>query len=395
MTTLTGIPTEVLFEILCKLPCKALLRFRCVNKEFNAMITDPFFVSKHCQSSASKDQSGYIVQLDNKALPLRTDGKFKSCNSDENLNFQYDLNHILGGVPPYIVGSCHGLLCLRRPIYYDRISLPSDFCRATCIWNPSIRVIVKEVPDCFEPSDFPYSHCLTGFGYGSRTNDYKVVHIVHGLIDSRYVPMVRLVYSLAKKSWRYMDSELSYAASSKGRASNWQRTYFNGAFYWIASDWIDGYEEYIVVKFCFSDETFGKVRLTFNPVDNEEINMMRIGSLKDSLVVFVPRWLTHVSFVTEIWVLKDDGYFTKLLSFGREILYSRIVPLNFVPNSSVLLMKMVSSEQLRLYDLEEHIDEDLGTKGVSEVFTYSESLVEDIKGQKEKPKCVGNKAKLA
>ncbi|KAM3379596.1 F-box protein [Capsicum galapagoense] len=38
---------DIIMEILCRLPVRCLVQFKCVSKLWNAIISDPYFVNKH------------------------------------------------------------------------------------------------------------------------------------------------------------------------------------------------------------------------------------------------------------------------------------------------------------------------------------------------------------
>jgi hypothetical protein len=44
--TQTGLPEEMILEILIRLPVKSLMRFKIVSKPWRAMITDPSFIRR-------------------------------------------------------------------------------------------------------------------------------------------------------------------------------------------------------------------------------------------------------------------------------------------------------------------------------------------------------------
>jgi hypothetical protein len=46
------LPDELIVEIFTLLPVKPLIRFRCVNKFFKTLISDPYFVQMHLNKSS-------------------------------------------------------------------------------------------------------------------------------------------------------------------------------------------------------------------------------------------------------------------------------------------------------------------------------------------------------
>ena len=80
-----------------------------------------------------------------------------------------------------MVGSCNGLVCLAQRV---KLSTASD---AIYLWNPSIRKFKRLLDSCSNGQDFWYS---IGFGYQSKTNDYKDVKLWG-------TPVVAEVYTLS------------------------------------------------------------------------------------------------------------------------------------------------------------------------------------------------------
>ncbi|RXH90692.1 hypothetical protein DVH24_035456 [Malus domestica] len=55
------IPEEILFEILVRLPVKSLLRFRCVCKSWNTLISSPDFRNAHLEKNIMRDSYDYVL----------------------------------------------------------------------------------------------------------------------------------------------------------------------------------------------------------------------------------------------------------------------------------------------------------------------------------------------
>ncbi|OMP08794.1 hypothetical protein COLO4_06114 [Corchorus olitorius] len=95
-------------EILCRLPVKDLLRFRCVSKGFRDFIDSPDFVKLHFSHALKTNSHRFLV--------LPTD-KFKpySLDFDSLENSQIKPTDILTDLEVEfpILGSCHGLIALQ------------------------------------------------------------------------------------------------------------------------------------------------------------------------------------------------------------------------------------------------------------------------------------------
>ncbi|XP_063942989.1 F-box/kelch-repeat protein At3g23880-like [Daucus carota subsp. sativus] len=159
-------PEDALTEILSRLHVKALSRFKCVCKSWENLIKQPHFISRHLanwtNSSTNKDNVHLLISKRDD----ETNKRVISLSADDALDTFVDQNS-----PPFInetfghirlLGPCNGLVCLYG--YPDSIAL----------WNPAIREF-KKLPKSSIPR--PLGKFVlggdVGFGYDSKTNDYK------------------------------------------------------------------------------------------------------------------------------------------------------------------------------------------------------------------------------
>ncbi|KAJ0018200.1 hypothetical protein Pint_09541 [Pistacia integerrima] len=149
----SGIPLDLIYNILYKLPAKTLLRFRCLSKPFCSLIASPDFIKLHFSHYISS-RLNFIV----KDLSLYS----SELNSFDNIIQLNDLRE-----ETKVFGSCKSFLALSDP-HLD-ISL----------FNP-LNGILFELP--FPREDF-HGDCVSrvaflGFGYDHVNDHYKVVRIV-------------------------------------------------------------------------------------------------------------------------------------------------------------------------------------------------------------------------
>jgi len=197
-TPLPTLPFELITEILCRLPVKSLVKFKCVCKPWNSLISDCKFARKHFRMSTMNPNlilksRNYSPDFSHTVYPLRsiftnvtTDGKQIKFPL-HSLNFDY---HIGG-----IVGSCDGILCL---VSKDSENSSSQ----TVLWNPSIRKY-NTLPSL----ETPQNHAIEfGFGYDRFADSYKVVAVFRYKCDCfpDYKTQVK-VHTLGTNSWRLID----------------------------------------------------------------------------------------------------------------------------------------------------------------------------------------------
>ena len=173
------LPEEVVLQILCRLPVKSLIRFRCVSKIWNSLITTSAFIDSHLTQSLS------LPSNSNKLIVSRGDFRTKveyyefihDDNNDSDSSFHHFQNFEFPLSFSYfkLIVSVNGLFCLCEK---EQIIL----------WNPCIRKFIT-LPKT-------NSAVINGFGFDARTNDYKVVSIA-----PKPRPLVE-VYSLKEGAWR-------------------------------------------------------------------------------------------------------------------------------------------------------------------------------------------------
>jgi len=141
-------------------PRENLIQFRCVNKCFNTLISDPYVVQMHLQKSSRNPHLALMWQ-DN---PNRRDCRFITFPTSSLI--QSDPNHTILHENPYhrfdenyqrwwVVGSCNGLLCLidiHCSGSYDSLFL----------WNLATRTYSRRISISL-PSNFKFA-----FGYDIR-----------------------------------------------------------------------------------------------------------------------------------------------------------------------------------------------------------------------------------
>ncbi|KAK9007051.1 hypothetical protein V6N11_019379 [Hibiscus sabdariffa] len=187
-------PVEVIVEILKRLPVKSLVRCRSVCKSWNTLISHPSFISVHLQASLSNNTSFLLL----------------GCLKKEGL--EYSLHHDNDGFgkfkqlpfpPPFgcvsdsqVVGSCNGVICVHLYPYDD----DEEF--RFVLWNPSIQkyIFLPQPRLSFsEAADFN-----VGFGFDSRTDDYKLFIVG---VDKDGCWIQPYLFSLNENCWKRNNGE--------------------------------------------------------------------------------------------------------------------------------------------------------------------------------------------
>ncbi|KAL2476638.1 F-box/kelch-repeat protein [Abeliophyllum distichum] len=299
------LPQEVVVRILTRLPPKSVIKFRCVSKSWNLLISSPYFISMHIQQSIlsksptnpsdrfivrhySKIQNSeiYSVHLNN-----------ENCNVDETIKLEYPFRDFTRFYYR-IVGSYNGVLCLSDDLF--------GYTNAILLWNPSIRrkVTLPMSPFILEIT-VPCMFVL-GFGFDEKNNDYKVVRIAHVQGDSGYlVPHNVEIYELSVGNWREIDVLVPLNCVVE---YFWTQVFLNGNVNWVAykrSGETLGPVENLIMVFRMTDEVFEEMQLP-DALSNELPINLNAAVFEESLAVFqydARVWSKSCS----IWVMKEYG----------------------------------------------------------------------------------------
>ncbi|KAL4600523.1 hypothetical protein ACB092_11G204800 [Castanea dentata] len=362
---LVYLPYDVLVEILHRLPVKSLIRFRCVSKSWNSLITSPAFINSNLTRSHSDSNKLIVRYLDVTPHVER----YKLIHEDDNDNNVsssseqiQDLKLPLRGSRSYfqLVGSANGLFCLYEGNRF-------------ILWNPCIRKFIT-LPNPSVTAEFS---CYPAFGFDSRTNDYKVVRIAYRSFtgfEGAKPPLVE-VYSVSEGSWRVTSGGDSYPP--KITMSDWpqQAASLNGAVYFVANDWGDA-RNLIVLSFDLGDEVFRLISLPNGKFRLHADARVFTSEFKGLLsLICYESW--RYSYC--IWVMKEYGIvdsWTK--QFNIDLNMEDWKVLGFWKNDHVLVQK-IQSGGLMLFSYD-HVTLQLKNLGFckSTGCSYADKYVENL-----------------
>jgi len=299
------LPNELILEVISWLPVKHLMQFRCANKFFNTLLSDPYFVQMHLKKSSRNPHLALMWQHN----PSFRDCRFITFPISSLI--QSDPNHTTLHDNPYhgfdenyqrwwVVGSCNGLLCLID--IHCSGSYDSLF-----FWNPATRTYSRRISISL-PSNFKFA-----FGYDNSTETYKVVAF-RGYIEGDIVRSVVNIFSLGNEHSRNIQCfpviPLYWIYGDKNNG-----VHLNGTISWLALHdyfdsnydfcWKDGsvtVEKYVIVSLDLSSETYTQLLL---PRGFEEVPRYQptLVVLMDCLCFSYDFKGTH--FV--IWKMKNFG----------------------------------------------------------------------------------------
>lgn len=214
------LPSELIVDILLKLPAKSLCRFKCVSKSWLALITNPRFAKAHLLNQSQRKRlivcpfCYYPRTISLHLIDHETvyDDKLAVTISFENCE-KIDVSSpdTYGGLRVY--GSCNGLVCL---------CFNTIHCSSFSLLNPST-IEYREIPN------FPIKHsqtCATyrtccGFGYAEHIDDYKLVKFCR-------CKQVVCIFSWRSNSWKAVEHDFVWHCASVIRG-----VAVHGAIHWV------------------------------------------------------------------------------------------------------------------------------------------------------------------
>ncbi|KAK3007350.1 hypothetical protein RJ639_016834 [Escallonia herrerae] len=259
--------TELIIDILSRLPVKSLLRFRSVSKPWYALIDGPDFIKMHLKQSI----------INSTSLLLATKGAlysypFALIEQSDSLNSPFEI------CPPHkidcVVSFCNGLLLLTTHV-------------GICLFNPWTRKC-RPLPVMIY---FGLPLKLFGLGFDSISDDYKVIAILQ--YKTR---CLTIVYSLKPNSWR-MARDCPYYLPRERIFS----VYVKGALHMALRRNFDEDSTCVIAAFDVGAEKF---RLVPQPeFSDKNVLDMNVVVLGGCLCVVVACRKRRV----EIWVMKEYG----------------------------------------------------------------------------------------
>nr|XP_027118269.1 F-box/kelch-repeat protein At3g23880-like [Coffea arabica] len=395
------LPPELIFDILLRLPVKSLLRFMCVSKSWNSLISSPEFIKTHLKETSNARNTAHRKLIFSSFYGVPVLDFVTECNLDcvlysPTIEATDIVTHIVASSMTEatkiqhpakksidIVGSCNGLVCIAMEHIFNPFA--SDSIRDLCLflWNPSIRKY-RKLPQCSFGFDFEKSDVAAcGFGYDELHDDYKFiaflrVHSPEKIAEDQVVE----ICSQRTNSWKTKEvfKKYSFRPFQGGYVVD-GKLHWSGTFHHEEED---DYPSYKIVSFDLADETYGEIELPENYKGKSNALRWSIGVLGEGRLAFF--WL-HIPDL-DVWIMTDYGAtqsWTKMCSIRYpKDLQCRLgfhlnVHLVFLSERGELLLKVKSL--LLLYNLEDGAYKILkvrsklrGIRGLLKVDVYYESL---------------------
>ncbi|KAI3800560.1 hypothetical protein L1987_28651 [Smallanthus sonchifolius] len=261
----------------------------------------------------------------------------------ETLKLQVPYNTLHGYLQ--IMGSNKGVICLFDTNFHSTLG-------AILLWNPSIQKL-KFVYDHQNVHE-KFSHFALGFGFVSRTFEFKVVEIAYEHLHDSNIDNIVMVYSLSTNSWKKKKDMSAPCYLHEGWSSS---VLVNGYVNWLALKKAVSGDTNVIMAFDLDKERFRVFELPeITGPNGDVISICSYGeeSLSLALCAFGEKW--------EVWVMADYGLtdsWKKVFVVSQPILK---VPLLLLKNDDEVLI-VTKNGRLVLFDRINNMQHDLETQG--------------------------------
>ncbi|KAK1368157.1 F-box protein CPR30 [Heracleum sosnowskyi] len=359
-----SLPNELIDEILCRLPVKPVLRFRCVSKGWCSLIDSNVFVKKHLKKTLECNIGGGLIIKGGGGNFYLAD--FDSLDDASASAVQIDdpIKNLL--VDSKFVGASNGLICVCQKQMND-----------VFLFNPATkksRKIANSPPHEFPTSFSQFEDYMCGFGYDQINDDYKVVKIAV-CYSSRFRGITAFVYSLKTNAWTRIQN-----IPSNIRFDSNIGIFASGSVHWMASKSPD-IADNIILGFDLQLQQFKEV--PFPPITRALVNfnwkcLLGVGEC----LCFTDNYPNSSM---DVWLMKEYGAqntwykaFTveQRSTFGS---FKSFRPLAFSKSHSNVLLLEVDGKKLLWYDPDRKTVKKVRVRGIPvkcSSFYYTESLLQ-------------------
>ncbi|XP_026398337.1 putative F-box protein At1g32420 [Papaver somniferum] len=367
-------------EILSRLPVKSLVRFKCVSKGWQSMISnDNYFIDLHLSRTKTRSSSSTLFVIVRTAEERTVVSMDLLNDVPAVIRFPIQLTRQEGILKPV-----NGLICS----YYKDFDLGRT---AVCIRNFMTREETPwiEVPTENTKKKVYFQTIEHGFGFDVTTKEHKVISIRQTHIKASgkmFCYIVCKVMNVGRKhysAWRMIDDFPAYMIQGNG-------IFVNRSLYWLGRSSIPtsncqnkshtkyiGRLSQVIVAFDVPTEQFRSI-----PIPNFIMNQTDGWYSFKSRVVYIIEVDGHIALIDQLeniqiaklWIFDEDGSGhqkiaanatiggrdgnwieeTILMPFGHSELYRYFFESITGTNKLVIRMSMVNTTfyTLYLYDRE-------------------------------------------
>ncbi|TMW92714.1 hypothetical protein EJD97_012656 [Solanum chilense] len=273
----------ILMDILSRLPVKSLLRFKCVSKFWEKLISDPYLKMKHLNRAKNDQDSQKLLT----SLSCRNNGICSMyCCPLSPVQLVEDVQKLdfpSNPTPfPCTIHCCYdGLAVMEVP---GNLNEDTTF----LLWNPSTRESI-ELPS---PEFRLNKSSRFGLGYDSTSGKYKIVQIF------QHMDLPCEIFVLKGGSWKRSVKHPHGIYSLMFPVQF--LTFAHAAFHWIAMS----RNHAVMVSFSILNEVHGEIPL---PEEFSVTDVIGVTLLDGMLSLHSNRPCDQSNSTIKLWVLKEYG----------------------------------------------------------------------------------------
>ncbi|OMO97116.1 hypothetical protein COLO4_14879 [Corchorus olitorius] len=375
MSDYLNLPQDLFAEILVRLPIQDVVKSTAVCKSWNSLIKTPTFISTHLQKSISSTKTNLLLfrLCTSTSTSTSTSPWFESGKTDARLEYSLRLDNKavdeykqlpcpnIGGCRFRVAGSYNGLVCLVEDGSYG-------YGDTFILWNPLIKKAIHlPEPNVTYSSHGPYD-AFTGFGFDSKTDDYKLLRYL--VLDDNSIEAE--VYSLNANCWTSITPIAPKYIPHFEYPRNYGNSFVNGAIHLLAGNDQAGYR---VLAFDVSEQVFSEIPLP-DHLSNASFPRAQLLTYRQSSIATMT-WEWEPSLI-ELWVMKEYGVatsWTKVFTEKREIV-ARVL---FLRQDEQVFVT-IKGGLISSIDIKSKHFEDFGVESVHslEYFLVVDSYVESL-----------------
>ncbi|KAL0742817.1 hypothetical protein Bca4012_084330 [Brassica carinata] len=234
------LPTDLVEEILSRIPAITLARFRSTSKQWSAILKSSSFAKMHTAKSPKReDESLNIMLIDSKVFHVRISLDAPYVKVADNPFYLKDPRSNSSQVGVLNVFHCDGLLlCTTKD-------------KRLMVWNPCSGETTWIKPrDIYRESDY----YALGYTYDSKSSckQYKILRV-----DRQDVPLINEyeIYDFTSNTWRIIGVATDWFLALYRRGISVQ-----GNTYWVATQAWSPHNDFLL-SFDFSAEKFQSLSL--------------------------------------------------------------------------------------------------------------------------------------
>ncbi|KAF7849480.1 LOW QUALITY PROTEIN: hypothetical protein BT93_L0742 [Corymbia citriodora subsp. variegata] len=359
---MASFPIDVLVEIFLWLSVKPLVRFRCVCKSWNSLLTSPFFIKAYLERSIK------LHKFDLLKYDFNNISRVQIHYSPKNELSNLDTSFIKDGEKVKLVGSCNGIVCLSS--FNSEIPHHSKI----FLWNPSTGENITL------PQPSHHVSNLVGFGFNplsGHPDDFSIVNM--NIYLEQHPNYTSQVESFRRNCWKQLGN--IFPPSLTQYLGN--QVIFKNFICWCPCFYLDVKFVALLILFDVVQDDFQKIALPdIMPLGKKVINL-----LEGCLSVIAHNSSTENY---EVWIMKEFGVYkswiklytirvsTRGLSSYRPVGFANSREVFFI-HTFYMGLRFKSPSRLALYDIQSEKFEAFHVKvncyDTTQLVTCLESLI--------------------